>query len=30
MGVILNRWNPAYSDRYAYAYQSGLARQDAR
>ena len=30
LGVILNRWNPAYSDGYAYAYQSGLARQDAR
>jgi Mrp family chromosome partitioning ATPase len=30
LGVILNRWDPAYSDGYAYAYQSGLARQDAR
>jgi polysaccharide biosynthesis transport protein len=30
MGVILNRWDPAYSREYAYASQSGLEPQEAR
>lgn len=29
MGVILNRWNPAFNDGYTYGYRNTLVHQDA-